>query len=198
MHNIWETTENWENEAISSGLVTQRLYFLKKKRTLNGHFSRPAETDSYVAKTPSPLCWDSIISLLAAGNCRLRSKEAVVPILFPSFSTFDKSMQFEENSTRPITLTWLKARWSKNQRCKNQRREPLGSVSIKTLDRVVGDQGKAQRFKGTEEHCRQDSQTASADFFSFCTKNVHFHSLWNLEYERFLTSPFIFHWNQGG
>ena len=30
MHNIWETTENWENEAISSGLVTWRLYFKKK------------------------------------------------------------------------------------------------------------------------------------------------------------------------
>ena len=27
MQNIWETTENWENEAISSGLVTRRLYF---------------------------------------------------------------------------------------------------------------------------------------------------------------------------
>ena len=47
MRNIWETTENWENEAISSGLVTRRLYFLKK-RTLNGHFSRPAETDPYM------------------------------------------------------------------------------------------------------------------------------------------------------
>ena len=47
MYNIWETTENWENEAISSGFVTRRLYF-KKKRTLNGHFSRPAETDPYV------------------------------------------------------------------------------------------------------------------------------------------------------
>ena len=31
IHNIWETTENWENEAISSGLVTRRLYFKKKK-----------------------------------------------------------------------------------------------------------------------------------------------------------------------
>ena len=49
IHNIWETTEDWENEAISSGLVTRRLY-LKKKRTLNGHFSRPAETDPYVVK----------------------------------------------------------------------------------------------------------------------------------------------------
>ena len=47
MQNIWETTENWENEAISSGLVTQRLYFWKKNMTLNGHFSRPAETDPY-------------------------------------------------------------------------------------------------------------------------------------------------------
>ena len=33
---------------ISSGLVTRKLYF-KKKRTLNGHFSRPAETDPYAA-----------------------------------------------------------------------------------------------------------------------------------------------------
>ena len=47
IYNIWETTENWENEAISSGLVTRGLYF-KKKRTLNGHFSRPAETDPYI------------------------------------------------------------------------------------------------------------------------------------------------------
>ena len=110
------------------------------------------------------------------GNSRLRSKEVVVPIVLPSFCTFDKSMQFGQNSTRPLTLTWRrrKRRWSKSQRCKNQRREPLRSVSIKTLDRVVGDQGKAQRFKGTEEHCRQDSQTASADFFSFCTKKCPF------------------------
>ena len=47
IQNIWETTENWENEAFSSGLVTRRLYFLKNKRTLNGHFSRPAQTDPY-------------------------------------------------------------------------------------------------------------------------------------------------------
>ena len=57
---------------------------------------------------------------------------------------------------------------------KSAARTTLRSVSIKTLDRVVGDQGKAQRFKGTEEHCRQDSQTASADFFSFCTKKRPF------------------------
>ena len=36
MWNIWETTENWENEAISSGLVSRRLYFKKKK-----DFKRP-------------------------------------------------------------------------------------------------------------------------------------------------------------
>ena len=30
IHNIWETTENWENQAISSGLVTRRLYLKKK------------------------------------------------------------------------------------------------------------------------------------------------------------------------
>ena len=40
---------NWQlkkNGAISSGLVTRRLYF--KKMSLNSHFSRPAQSDPYM------------------------------------------------------------------------------------------------------------------------------------------------------
>ena len=37
---------NCKIKSILSGLVTRKLY-LKKKRTLNRHFPRPAETDPY-------------------------------------------------------------------------------------------------------------------------------------------------------
>ena len=67
MWNIWETTGNWENEAISSGLVTRRLYFFKKKRTLNGRFSRPAETDPYV----NVKAWGSLLVLEAVKSTRI-------------------------------------------------------------------------------------------------------------------------------
>merc|ERR1712080_581264 len=46
--NMWEATENLENEAHR--VVTRRLYFFfLKEKALNGHFSRPAETDPYMS-----------------------------------------------------------------------------------------------------------------------------------------------------
>ena len=84
MHNIWETTENWENEAISSGLVTRRLYF-KKKRTLNGHFSRPADTDPYVNTVLCSLITEQSLSLLL--NPKTLREKDFVPLSVDSTST---------------------------------------------------------------------------------------------------------------
>ena len=106
------------------------------------------------------------------GNSRLRSKEVVeCQLCFHPSVLLTNPCNLNKKLNKVIDSDLTEEEGSKTQRCKNQRREPLWSVSIKRLDRVVGDQGKAQRFKGTEEHCRQDSQTASADFF-FCTKKT--------------------------
>ena len=72
---------NWESEAISSGLATRRLYF-KKKRTFNGHFSRPAQTDLYVF-------WNGFYTRKSKVSFNFWNPQILLFLLLPSGSLFD-------------------------------------------------------------------------------------------------------------
>ena len=79
----------------------------KKKRTLNGHFSRPAETDPYVycvsenysrIKRFHPLCWTILL--------RLMTRQEQAPELLSSFLKFHGSKIQEDfsNSANSIQI----------------------------------------------------------------------------------------------
>ena len=50
-----------EKTRLSHQVWSHVVSTFKKKRTLNGHFSRPAETDPYVVKTEEAKSWPSLL-----------------------------------------------------------------------------------------------------------------------------------------
>ena len=88
MQNIWETTENWENEAISSGLVTRRLYF-KKKKDIKRPFFPPCRN--------WPICFTYMYIYVESFNFRM---------LLTSHGSWGQRW-----TTSPLKAQWHQDRW---------------------------------------------------------------------------------------
>ena len=129
------------------------------------------------------------------GNSRLRSTEVIVSIVFPSFCTFDKSMQFGQNSTRPLTLTWRRRKDQRTNVAKITGENHFGRFQLRGWTELSVIRGRLKGSKEPGSTADKIRKPPLQTFFLSAQKNVHFHSLWNLEYKRFLTPSFMFDWN---
>ena len=132
------------------------------------------------------------------GNSRLRSKEVVEcqlcfhpSVLLTNPCNLDKTQQGH--------WLWLDGGGRRGDQRANVAKisgeNHFGRFQLRRWTDLSVIRGRLKGSKEPRSTADKIRKPPLQTFFLSAQKNVHFHSLWNLEYKRFLTPSFMFDWN---